>query len=77
MSLEEFKFSDKTILIQGREEIGESYKIRAYKTKLKYMEDQNVPQKSIKDLCYHFFNQNKTISFKTKNSILKIIFSHK
>jgi len=39
------------------------------------MEREKIPQRSIKELCDHFFNHNKNISFKTKSSISKIIYS--
>jgi len=39
------------------------------------MEEKKIPQKDIKDVLYHFFNKNRHISNKTKNSISKIIYS--
>ena len=77
MSTEEFKFLDKKILLEKREDIGSSYKINVYKTKLKFMEDKKIPQKDIKNVLNHFFNKNRNISNRTKNSISKIIYSHK
>jgi predicted metal-dependent RNase len=77
MSKEEFKFSEKKILIEKREEISSSYKINAYKTKLKLMEERKIPQKDIKELINHFFNKNNYISNKTKTSISKIIYAQK
>jgi len=74
---EEFKFSEKKILIEQREDVSSSYKINAYKTKLKFMEERKIPQKEINDVINHFFNKNKYISNKTKNSISKIIYAHK
>ena len=75
MSIEEFIFSDKKILIEKRDDIGASYKINAYWTKLKYMEENKIPQKEIKEVLNHFFNKNSHISNKTKKSISKIIYS--
>lgn len=77
MSKEEFNFSDKKISIEKREDVGSSYKINAYKTKLKLMEERKIPQKDISDLINHFFNKNTYISKKTKNSISKIICAQK
>ncbi|MFX1374784.1 MAG: MBL fold metallo-hydrolase [Promethearchaeota archaeon] len=77
MSKEEFKFSEKKILIEKKEDVSSSYKINAYKTKLKLMEEKKIPQKNINDLLNHFFNKNKYISEKTKISISKIIYSQK
>lgn len=77
MIIEEFNFSDKKILLEKREDIGSSYKIIVYKNKLKFMEDKKIPQKDIKNVLNHFFNKNRNISNRTKNSISKIIYSHK
>jgi len=77
MIVEEFKFSEKKIPIERREEISSSYKIKSYETNVKYMGERKIPQKDIKDVLAHFFNINKNISRKTKNSISKIIFSQK
>ncbi len=75
MSTEEFKFSDKTILIEKREKFGSFYKIKSYKTKLKLMEDRKIPQKKIDVVFNHLFFKDRLISSKTKNSISKIIYS--
>ena len=77
MDKEEFKFSDKKIPIERKDEIDSSYKIISYNLKLKFMEKRKIPQREIKDLLNHFFNTNKVISRKTKNSISKIIYSQK
>ena len=77
MSKKEFIFSDKKISIEKREDVGSSYKINAYKTKLKLMQERKIPQKDINDLLNHFFNKNTYISKKTKNSISKIICAQK
>ena len=77
MSKEEFNFSDKKISIEKREDVGSSYKINAYKTKLKLMQERKIPQKDINDLINHFFNKNTYISKKTKSSISKIIYAQK
>jgi len=77
MNTEELKFLDKKILLEKREDISSSYKINAYKTKLKFMEDKKIPQKDIKNVLNHFFSKNRNISNRTKNSISKIIYSQK
>ena len=77
MNIEELKFLDKKILLEKREDISSSYKINAYKTKLKFMEDKKIPQKDIKNVLNHFFSKNRNISNRTKNSISKIIYSQK
>ena len=77
MIIEEFNFSDKKIPIEGREDISSSFKINTYKTKLKLMEDKKIPQKNIKEVINHFFNNNRNISNKTKNAISKIIYCQK
>ena len=75
MSTKEFKFLDKTILIEKREKFGSSYKIKSYKTKLKLMKDRKIPQKKIDVVFNHLFFKDRIISNKTKNSISKIIYS--
>jgi len=77
MDKEEFKFLDKTIELEKRDELNSSYKITSYKAKLKFLEERKIPQREIKDVLSHFFNINKFISKKTKNSISKIIYSQK
>jgi len=77
MSKEEFNFSEKKILIERRENVSSSYKINAYKSKLKLIEENKIPQKDINDVLNHFFNKNNYISKKTKTSITKIIFTRK
>ncbi len=77
MIIEEFKFSDKTITIERKEEVNSSYKIKSYNSKLKMIEERKIPQKSIDDVINHFFHKNKNISNKTKNSITKIIYCQK
>ncbi len=75
MNIEEFKFSEKTLLIEKKEKLEPSFKIKSYKIKLKFMEDNKIPQKNIKDVLNHLFFNDKLISNKTKNSISKIIYS--
>ncbi|MFX1530651.1 MAG: MBL fold metallo-hydrolase [Promethearchaeota archaeon] len=77
MSIEEFKFSEKKILIEKRENVNSSYKINAYKSKLKLIEEKKIPQTDINKLLNHFFDKNNYISKKTKTSISKIIFAQK
>ena len=43
MNLKEFKFSDKTISIERKENLSSSYKIKSYKVKFKFMEDKKIP----------------------------------
>jgi len=74
MSNEEYKFSDITILLEKKEELPPSYKIRSYLQKMKKMEEQNIPQKEINDVLEHFFQENNKIPEKTKKSISKIIY---
>ena len=74
---EEFKFLDKLISLEAIEDISSSYKINTYKNKLKFMENKKIPQKDIKEVINHFFNNNTIISNKTKNSISKIIYCQK
>gem|GEM_PF-6980375 len=38
------------------------------------MEEKNIPQKPIKEVLEHYFNQNKYISDKTKDSIKRIVY---
>ncbi|MHA2390991.1 MAG: MBL fold metallo-hydrolase, partial [Promethearchaeota archaeon] len=75
MSNEEFKFLDKNIALEKRDEISSSFKINAYKTKLKFMNAKKIPQKDIENVLNHFFNKNRIISEKTKKSISKITYS--
>ncbi|MFX1504285.1 MAG: MBL fold metallo-hydrolase, partial [Promethearchaeota archaeon] len=75
MSIEEFKFSDKKILIEKREKLDSSYKIKSYVVKLKYMEDKEIPQKNINETLNHLFFKDRIISNNTKNSISKMIYS--
>ena len=77
MAIEEYKFLEKPIEIEKREEVGSSYKIKSYSEKIKLMESKEIPQKPIKDVLDHLFTENKEISIKTKNSISKIIYSPK
>ncbi len=75
MSIEEFNLSNKTIMLEKREELSSSYKIKSYKSKIEYMKEKEIPQKDIKETITHLFNKNKKISQKTKDSISKIIYS--
>ncbi|MHA1460517.1 MAG: MBL fold metallo-hydrolase [Promethearchaeota archaeon] len=77
MVKEEFKFLDKAIELENREEIGSSYKIKSYEDKLKLMKNKNIPQKSITDVLNHFFSENEDITKKTKDSVSKVIYSQK
>jgi len=74
MSIEEFKFLDKTIPLKKIEDLASTYKIRSYKTKLNFMEEKKIPQMEIIEVLNHFFLKNKSISEKTKKSISKIIY---
>ncbi|MFX1241273.1 MAG: MBL fold metallo-hydrolase [Promethearchaeota archaeon] len=75
MILEEFKFLDKQILVEQKEEISSNFKIKSYKINLKLMQDKKIPQKDIKTVLNHLFFDDKFISEKTKSSISKIIYS--
>jgi len=75
MVIEEFKFLEKAIELEKREEIGSSYKIKSYNEKMKLMESKEIAQKPIKDVLNHLFTENEEITTKTKNSISKIIYS--
>ncbi|TES99708.1 MAG: MBL fold metallo-hydrolase [Promethearchaeota archaeon] len=75
MAIEEFKFLEKAIELEKREELSSVYKVRSYSEKLKLMESKEIPQKPIRDVLNHLFTENKEISTKTKNSISKIIYS--
>ncbi len=77
MRTEEFKFLEKIIKLECREELSSFYKIRSYKQKLKLMKERNIPQKEITDVLNHLFLKNSLLSRKTKNSISKIIYSKK
>ncbi len=73
MSKEEFKFSNKSILLEEKKELSPTYKIKSYKQKIKFMEEKRIPQKPIKEVLNHFFSKF-FIPNKTKNSISKIIY---
>ena len=75
MDIEEFKFLEKAIELEKRDEIGSSYKVRSYSEKMKLMESKEIPQKQIRDVLNHLFTENEEITAKTKNSISKIIYS--
>ena len=77
MVKEEFKFLEKAIELENREELGSSYKIKSYEDKLKLMKSKDIPQKSIDDVLSHFFSENTDITKKTKDSISKVIYSQK
>ncbi|MBY9014387.1 MAG: MBL fold metallo-hydrolase [Candidatus Lokiarchaeota archaeon] len=75
MVIEEFKFLEKAIELEKREELGSSYKIKSYSEKMRLMESKKIPQKPIDDVLNHLFTENEEITIKTKNSISKIIYS--
>ncbi len=77
MDKEEFKFLDKTIELEKREELDSSYKIKSYTDKLRLMESKKIPQKPIEDVLNDLLLKNSYISKKTKDSISKIIYSPK
>ncbi|MFX1276027.1 MAG: MBL fold metallo-hydrolase, partial [Promethearchaeota archaeon] len=77
MSHEEFKVNDISILIEKKEELPSSFKIKSYLQKLKLMEEQNIFQKDIREVLNHFFKDNDTIPENTKKSISKIIYCQK
>ncbi|MHA1703586.1 MAG: MBL fold metallo-hydrolase, partial [Promethearchaeota archaeon] len=73
MDKEEFKFSDKTIILEEVDTLNSSYKIKVYKDKIRYMEKRSILQKPIMEVINHFFSEDTIISEKTKNSISKLI----
>ncbi len=75
MSLEEFKFLDKQIIIEQKEKVSSFFKIKSYKIKLKFMQDNKIPQKDISTVLNNLFFKDKLISKRTKNSISKIVYS--
>ena len=75
MAIEEFKFLEKVIELEKREELASSYKVRSYSEKMNLMKSKEIPQKPIIDVLNHLFTKNKEITTKTKNSISKIIYS--
>jgi Cft2 family RNA processing exonuclease len=75
MNIEEFKFLDKPILVEEKDKLDSSFKIKSYEIKLKLMEDKKIPQKNINDVLKNLFFNDNFISNKTKNSISKIIYS--
>jgi len=75
MAIEEFKFLEKVIELEKREELAYSYKVRSYSEKMNLMKSKEIPQKPIIDVLNHLFTKNKEITTKTKNSISKIIYS--
>ena len=77
MTFKEFEFSKKKIQIECREDFRSSYKINAYKNQLKFIEENQIPQKKIDEVIDHFFNTNNYISHKTKNSISKLMYAEK
>ena len=58
MDIEEFKFLEKAIELEKREEVGSSYKVRSYSEKMKLMESKKIPQKPINEVLNHLFTKN-------------------
>jgi len=77
MSINEFKFSNKTIAIEEIEDLGSKFKIKYYKQKIKKIEGSNKPQIPISEVLNDLFLKSKIISLKVKNSIFKIFYSSK
>jgi Cft2 family RNA processing exonuclease len=77
MSTEEFKILDKKITLKRVEELESSYKVRSYHEKIKIMEENNIPQKPIKEVVEHFFSKDNLVSKKTKKAISNLIYSVK
>ncbi|MBY9003655.1 MAG: MBL fold metallo-hydrolase [Candidatus Lokiarchaeota archaeon] len=73
MEKKEFKFSDRTIILEEVETLSSSYKIKIYKDKILYMEKRSILQKPIMEVINHFFSEDTIISEKTKNSVSKLI----
>jgi len=77
MAVEEFKFNEKMIEIEEREEFSSAYKIKSYKEKISVLNKKNAPLKPIKEVLNHLFLENNDITNKTKNSIIKVFYSKK
>jgi len=78
MSIEEFKLPNKSIKVEEITKLKSSFKIKSYQQKLKFLEDNKIPQKPIKDALEFLFSiDNKKLSQKTKESISKISYSPK
>ncbi len=74
MIFEEFKYKDTILVVEKKEELPSSFKIKSYLQNIKIMEDKNIPQKDIQEVLTHFFNENNAISETIKDSITKIIY---
>ena len=55
MVKEEFKFLDKVIELENREEISSSYKIKSYEDKLKLMVNKKIPETHFRCVKSLFF----------------------
>jgi len=71
MKLEEFE----KIPIVEKQKLASRFKIKSYKKKLKFMVENQIPQKDITWVLKHLFLSSNIISEKTKSSISKIIYS--
>ncbi|MGV9206146.1 MAG: MBL fold metallo-hydrolase [Promethearchaeia archaeon] len=74
-ALEEFDYGKESVKIEKIDDLESSYKIPSYKKKIKYMEDNEIPQKPIEEVIQHFFHENEFIEKKVKKSISKILYS--
>ena len=77
MANEEIKISDKSVSLIEKQEVGASFKIKAYKNKLEYMKKKQIPQKPIKEVLNHLFTENDLLSKTTRDSISKILYCQK
>ena len=73
MNIEEF---EKIKLIE-KKKVASQFKIKLYKRKLKYMEQEKIPQKDITKALNHLFLTSNIISENTKGSVSKILYSIK
>ncbi|MGV9197993.1 MAG: hypothetical protein ACOC4M_04060, partial [Promethearchaeia archaeon] len=75
MTLEEFDYGKESVKIEKIDDLESSYKIPSYKEKIKFMEDNEIPQNPIEEVIQDFFHVNNYIKKKTKKSISKILYS--
>jgi len=77
MAFEEFNYDEIVIVIEKKEELPSSFKIKSYLQSLKLMENKKIPQKDIKDVINHFFKENLAIPKDVKTSISKLVYCPK
>ena len=62
MVIEEFKFSEKVIELEKREEISSSYKVKSYSEKMEVMKSKEIPYFSYIFHSYTKFPQSHILS---------------